>query len=138
VAPLDYLAGRQSREEYVARFVPEFPVVDYANQALPDDAGLYLAFLGTRSYYCRRRFTYDYYFSGVTLRQYLEASDDAGEVLARFRGDGITHMIAADELLSRFLLDNLDRPTLERWQMFASTHLTRQTSAQGVSLYAIN
>lgn len=138
VEPLAYLAGGESREEYLARFVPEAPVVEYANRSLPADARLYLAFLGTRSYYCRRPFTYDYYFSGLTLRRYVESSGDASEVLERFRGDGITHMIAADELLGRYLIDNLDSPSLERWQMFATNHLTRETSAQGVSLYAIN
>jgi hypothetical protein len=138
IDPVAYLSGRESRTAYVARFVPELPVVEYANQTLPPSARLYLAFLGTRSYYCRRPFTYDYYFSGVTLRRYLESSDDAGEVVERFKGDGITHMIAADELLARYLTDNLDAPALERWQMFAANHLTRETSAQGVSLYAIN
>jgi len=138
VDPLAYLGGEESRDEYVARFVPEFPVIEYANHALPADARLYLAFLGTRSYYCRRPFTYDYYFSGVTLRRYLESSGDPAEVVERFRDDGITHMVAADALLGRFLEDNLDTPTLERWQVFAANHLTRETSAQGVSLYAIN
>jgi hypothetical protein len=138
IEPLAYLTGQESRMEYVARFVPEGPVVDYANRSLPADAHLYLAFLGTRSYYCRRPFTYEYYFSGLTLRRYVESSEDPAEIVQRFKGDGITHMIAADELLGRYLIDNLDSPGLERWQMFAANHLTRETSAQGVSLYAIN
>ena len=136
--PLSYLGGWVSRGEYIARFVPEFPVVDYANRNLPEDARLHLAFLGTRSYYCRRPFTYDYYFSGMTLRGWVESSDDPSDVLERFKGDGITHMIAVDELLGRYLIDSLDPPALERWQMFALNHLTRETSAQGVSLYAVN
>jgi len=135
--PLSYLGGEQTRDQYIARFVAEYPVLEIVNRDLPADARLHLAFLGTRSYYCRRPFTYDYYFSGMTVRRYVESSRDSAEVLQRFRDAGITHLVAADDLFGRYLLDNLDPPALERWQAFASAHLQRRASAQGVSLYAI-
>ena len=70
---------RRDRADYVARSF-RFPVVDYANRALPTDARLYLAFLGTRSYHCRR-LTYDYYFRRHAARL-PESSDDAAQVLS--------------------------------------------------------
>jgi hypothetical protein len=135
--PLAYLSGREDRSTYVARFVPELPVVEYANAHLPAEARLYLAFLGNRSYYCRRPFTYDTYFSGTTLLQHIERSHNPTELVGRLHADGITHMIAADELLARYLTDNLPADAADRWRAFAGAHLTRLRSDHGVSLYEI-
>jgi len=135
--PLALWTGRESRAAYVARHVPEFPVVEYANRNLPENALVYLAFLGNRSYYLARSFVYDTYYSGTTLREAAEAGETADELAARLRHRGITHLLAADGLLARYLGDNLSSAGLERWNTFAARHLVPLASHAGVTLYEI-
>ncbi len=137
VDPLAYLTGRQTRHEYISRFVPEYPVTAYANANLAADATVYLAFLGSRGYYWERPYTYDTYFSGTTIAAAIESAHDGDEIAAALRHRGISHIASADLLLVRFLSDNLTPEQYERWAQFARQHLRPIYGQEGVSLYEI-
>jgi len=137
VDPLAYLSGRQPPPDYIARFVPEYPVTAYANANLAADATVYLAFLGSRGYYWERPYTYDTYFSGTTLAAAIESASDDDEVATALRRKGISHIASADTLLARFLGDNLTPEQYERWLRFVRHHLRPVYGHEGVSLYEI-
>lgn len=137
VDPLAYLTGRQSQTEYVARFVPEYPVTVYANEHLPSQASVYLAFLGDRGYYWKCSYTYDYYYSGTTLLEAVRGARDPSGVVDALRARHIEYLAAADWLLLRFLRDNLDDAGYERWQAFAASHLRPLDRQAGFGLYQI-
>ena len=59
VRPIGYLTGQESRETYLARVLPEYPVFDYINHKLPATAKIYLLFIGRRAYYCERDYVHD-------------------------------------------------------------------------------
>ena len=88
--PLPYWRGDETREQFIARFVPEYPVATYANDHLPADATVYLAFLGQRGYYWRRPYTYDFHFSGVKLRDAVESAKEPDEIAAVLHREGIS------------------------------------------------
>ncbi|GIW40568.1 MAG: hypothetical protein KatS3mg076_1145 [Candidatus Binatia bacterium] len=135
--PLAYLLGREDRATFVTRFVPEFPVLEYANAHLPPRSRLYLLFLGTRSYYCRKPFYYETYFSGAHLLEALRTSRTERDVLGQLRSLGITHLVAGERLLSIYLATNLDDRELELWRSFAASHLRPVVGANGVHLYEV-
>jgi hypothetical protein len=135
--PLPYWRGEESREQFIARFVPEYPVATYANDHLPADANVYLAFLGQRGYYWRRPYTYDFHFSGIKLREAVESAKEPDEIAAVLRREGISHIASVDALLARFMRDNLNERGFERWRGFAAAHLHLLVHRNGVSLYEV-
>ncbi len=138
--PFAYLSGRQTRAEYVTRFVPEYPLAAYANTHLPANAVTYLAFLGSRAYYWERPFTYDNigYSEGSRLRDAARLATDARDIARRLSAGGISHLAAADRLLARSMRDNLSALELARWQQFTAQHLRLLYAANGFGLYAID
>ncbi|MBI3388576.1 MAG: phospholipid carrier-dependent glycosyltransferase [Deltaproteobacteria bacterium] len=137
VDPLPYLTGHLGRDGYIAQFVPEYAALQFANRTLPPTARLYLLFLGNRSYYCERDYFYDTYFSGVALRQHIEASTDADDLAARLRRAGLSHLLSADALLTGYLRDALSDEQRSRWDDFAQRGLRRLYSRGGFGLYEI-
>lgn len=137
MAPLAYLSGRETRSEYITRFVPEYPLSEFANRTLDSDAVVYLAFLGQRGYYWRRPYTYDYYYSGTSLRDAVRGANDAEAVSDALRHRGISHIAASAPLLGRFLKEDLSASEMERWQSFASRHLRLIRTHGSFGLYEI-
>jgi hypothetical protein len=118
IDPLDYLLGRASETDFITRFVPEYPITKYANDHLPPDAVVYLAFLGNRGYHWQRPYTYDDNFLGDTLLEATRGSstpEAIGAVLAR---KAISHVASADVLLDRYLHVNLSPEEMSRWHGF--------------------
>jgi 4-amino-4-deoxy-L-arabinose transferase-like glycosyltransferase len=137
IDPLAFLSGRQTRAEYVTRFVPEYPVAAYANQHLPRGATVHLAFLGNRGYYWRVPYHYDMHYSGTTLREMTRASDTAGGVVRALSARGITHLASVDPLLERYMHDNLKPDEYARWREFVLHHLRPLYVHDRVGLYEI-
>jgi hypothetical protein len=135
IDPLAYLLGRQAPAEYLARFVPEYPVTAYANANLPAGSSVYLAFLGSRGYYWQRRYTYDAYLSGTRLCEAVRNAGSGAEVAAILLREGITHIASADALLLDFVRNNLNDQEYARWQRFAAAHLRPLYRHNGVALY---
>ena len=135
--PQAYLFGGESRQAYVARFVPEYPVTAWANTHLPTDATVYLAFLGQRGYYWERPYTYDFHLSGIALRDAVRGSATQGEIAAALRHAGISHIASADSLLERFMRTNLDDRERERWRRFTAENLRLLWSERGIGLYEV-
>jgi hypothetical protein len=136
-SPLDYLKGRESREAYITRQLPEYPVFRYINGQLPESAKIYLLFIGRRAYYCERDYFHDGSENPWTLLRILhESVDDAG-VLARLRQMGISHLMVREDLMLRFLKDNLDPQRWKKWNAFARRSLRGVYHSGGYSLYEI-
>jgi len=139
VDPLALLTGKRSHGEFLTRFVPEYPVVEFANAHLESTSLTYQVFLGDRSYYWETPFVYDqiYYASGLRLREALSAAQDGCDVARILRGAGITHLAASEGLLVRFLEENLAADERHRWVEFQARHLRPLFRQGGYGLYEV-
>jgi hypothetical protein len=137
VDPLAYLSGRQSRTEFITRFVPEYPVTAYANAHLPAASLVYLAFLGDRGYYWNHRYTYDSYYSGIALRDTARQAADAQHIAAMLRESGTTHIACNDRLLVRYMRDNLSEMEYRCWQEFIQVYVKPMYVHKEFGLYRI-
>jgi hypothetical protein len=59
VDPLSYLTGKYSRDQYITKYRPEYPAMQYINSRLDPDAVVLFLFLGDRGYYCERKYVLD-------------------------------------------------------------------------------
>lgn len=137
MSPTSYLSGNLSRSDYITRFVPEYPLSEFANHNLSPHARVYLAFLGQRGYYWRRPYTYDFHYSGTSLRDAVREAQTAEGISDELRELGISHIAASAPLLGRYLQEDLTDTELSRWQAFASRHLRLLHSHGSFGLYEI-
>lgn len=136
-SPTDYLSGRESREHYLSRMLPDYPAFRYVNQTLPSTAKIYLLFMGRRAYYCERDYFHDPGENPWLLLHMIQAAQNRGEIQARLAGRGITHLLIREELLERFLNNNLNSDQRQVWASFTRSRLGILFHSGGYSLYEI-
>jgi len=138
VEPLAYLTGAESRDNYLSRVLPDYPAFQYVNRDLPPTAKIYLLFMGRRAYYCER----DYFHDGGELPGFLlgavRAAKDPADIHRQLTKKRLTHLLVREELLARFLRDNLSPAELSIWDGFASGHLQGLFRGNGYSVVQIH
>lgn len=138
VSPLGYLSGRESRDDYLTRMLPGYPVFRFINRSLSPSAKIYLLFMGRRAYYCER----DYFHDGGELPGLLvgaiRSAKDSARIGIPMKNQGITHLVVREDLLGQFLKFNLTPAEQSRWQEFAAGRLELLFSDRGYSLYQLH
>ncbi len=89
VAPLAYINGHTQREAYIARHRPEYTVINFANNSIPENARILGVFLGNRGYYSDREIFFDFKILAKSAKQF----DDSETIRSRLKRRGITHLI---------------------------------------------
>ncbi|MBW2614747.1 MAG: glycosyltransferase family 39 protein, partial [Deltaproteobacteria bacterium] len=102
VAPFSYLKGELSRDEYIDKYVPEYPVIRYINEKLPRNAKILFIFLGKRGYYCDKKYRLD---SGLFF-EIMKRSDSPEQVLSELKNMGITHLLIRYDIFKKWKKDN--------------------------------
>lgn len=138
VSPLEYLEGKESREAYLTRQLPEYPAFQYINQKLPSTARIYLIFIGRRAYYCERDYFHDAGDNAWVLVQMIQNAKNGREIGGKLQDMGLTHLLVREDLLTRFLSHNLAPQQRERWSSFAGNHLQALFHFRGYSVYQIH
>ncbi len=110
-----YLAGKESREEFIRRTVPAYAVTQWANGHLPPESRIYFAFIGNRVYYSERDYYYDSFWDGATLMALFTGGKDAAEIKQSLRDKGFTHLVLMDGVMRRFIESNGIVPLYEQF-----------------------
>jgi hypothetical protein len=101
--PVAYLTGKLSRDEYIAKYRPEYPAMQYINNNLQPSAKVLFLFIGDRGYYCER----DYFFGEPILGEILKNAASPDEISQRLRGSGATHLLLFHPIFERWRKDNV-------------------------------
>jgi hypothetical protein len=137
VAPMAYVTGRESRDAYLTRVLPEYPAIQYINQKLPANAKIYLLFVGRRAYYCER----DYFHDGGDLPGFLlaaiQSAKTQADVYVRLEEQRLTHFLVREDLFGRFLRDNLTPNERSVWESFVANHVRRVFLDRGYAVYQV-
>jgi len=102
VDPFPLLTGKIRREDYIAKFIPEYPALKYINNNLPANSLSYFIFLGKRGYYCDK----DYIFDINIIKHLIERAQKPEDILKGLRGKKITHLLIYYPLFGRWMNDN--------------------------------
>jgi hypothetical protein len=94
--------------------------------------------VGRRAYYCER----EYFHDGGELPGFLLAAvrsaKEPADVGRQLNAKQLTHLLVRDELLLRFLRDNLDPAQQQIWNRFASSHLEALFRDRGYSVLQLH
>lgn len=137
VSPVGYLLGKESRETYLARMLPEYPAIQYINQKLPSTARIYFVFIGRRAYYCECDYFYDAGDNPWTLLLMVQGSRNEGEIKVKLQQRGITHLLVRGDLFQRFLKHNLMTSQRETWGRFQDRSLKALFELRGYRVYEV-
>jgi hypothetical protein len=117
--------------------LPDYPAIQYINRNLPSQAKVYLLFTGNRGYYCERDYFYDTAETGQTLLRILNSPGDERQIWKGLERLGVTHLLVRQELLMRFLSDNLSPDQQERWARFGDRYLKLLFEERGYGVYEL-
>ena len=136
--PLGYLSGRESRENYLMRMLPEYAAFQYINRVAAPSAKIYLLFVGRRAYYCER----DYFHDGGDLPGFLlatiRAAKNVEQINQSLAQEHITHLMAREQLLTFFLHHNLTPEQAALWSRFTESRLEVKFRDRGHVVYQLN
>ena len=118
VDPFGYLSGTLSRDEYIDKYRPEYPVIRYINENLDLHDKILFLFMGKRGYYCDREYVLDMVSNRSLLRQLVKRSRKPEEIVQGLRGNGITHMLIRYDVFDRWVKDE-DHFTIRDQELLA-------------------
>jgi hypothetical protein len=136
--PLGYLTGRESRETYLTRMLPEYAAFRYIDRETPPSVKIYLLFIGRRAYYCERDYFHDSGDLPGVLLDAVRNAKTADQIARSLKQMGITHLMMREDLLAAFLNNNLTPDHARVWNEFAMTRLQPVFHERGYSVYQLN
>jgi hypothetical protein len=98
VKPLSYLFGSVTREQYITRFRPEYPVIQYANDHLKHNSTVLCLFLGNRGYYMNFKPIFERPFKEGILATILFSPSQNNSLRNGLLGKEISHILLRDDL----------------------------------------
>jgi 4-amino-4-deoxy-L-arabinose transferase-like glycosyltransferase len=113
VDPLSYISGTLDRDAYISKYRSEYPVLQYVNRSLTQNAKILGLFMGNRRYYCDRELVFG---ESLLTRAVMgaESTERIGEMIAK---QGFTHMIVRFDLFKQWSggLDETERKLLVQY-----------------------
>lgn len=122
VAPIEYLSGEISRDDYISRYRGEYRAMVFMNENLPEDARVLFIFIGNRGYYCDREYIYDMQGTRSSFEDLVNGSMDAFEVNRELGLRGTTHMLVDVGVFERWAGEKFDSEKIGLIQDFLTNH----------------
>lgn len=123
IDPFSYITGRLNRDEYLSKHLPEYPVMQYANNNLPDSSKILCLFLGWRGYYLDRPHFFDSYGIQNLLLSWLQKPGSSVDtILQNLQGQHISHLLVRADLTGQWLY-NAESHQQELWNQLSKNHL---------------
>jgi len=135
IDPFSYLSGNLTRDEYLAKQIPEYPLLQYINTKLPNSAKILCIFMGWRGYYVNRSHWFDYHGNADGLLAWLKQSGmTAAKIGQRLAEKGTSHLLIRQDLFYN-QLRNEEISTQQLWAEIEQRHLLPLTSHLNYTLY---
>jgi hypothetical protein len=89
---ISFLSGRLDRKAYLRMKIHDYDAYEYMNRYLPQNALVMFLYTGNDGYYLDRRYIYDSYYLGYTIKSLLRKAANGGQVAHELKKMGITHL----------------------------------------------
>jgi hypothetical protein len=135
IDPFSYLSGRLSRDEYLAKQIPEYPLLQHINSKLPESAKILCIFMGWRGYYINRPHSFDQQGNADGLLAWLKQRGMTAEKIGqRLHEKGFSHLLIRRDLLYNQLRQE-EINTQQLWMELGQRHLQPLSSHLYYTLY---
>lgn len=122
VEPFGYLAGKVTRDAYITRYRPEYPLMQYANRHLSEDDRILFIFMGKRGYYCDRPYLLDGDTGPSLMARIVNRSNTPEEIASNLRESRITHLMLQSDIFSRWIREDFSPEKGRLFTAFLKQH----------------
>jgi hypothetical protein len=134
VDPFAYLSGQVDRDAYIVRHRPEYGVIKYANNHLPEGVKILAVFLGRRGYYSEHDMIFDFSFASKSVK----VTSDPNQLYRQFDQRGITHLMIRTDLFNQWLDSGVFNDTQRKaLKVFLANHTKLLHAERGHGLYGL-
>ena len=133
VDPFSYMGGKIGRNEYIARYRPEYRAFQYANRNLSDDVKVLALFLGNRSYYVDRELI----FGDNLFKKIVKKSNSPAIIRAEIQRLGFTHLLIRYDIFNRWAGVQFNDKEKKRLSLFLDRNLKQLFSQSGYGLFQL-
>jgi hypothetical protein len=133
VDPFSFLSGHTSRDDYIERFRPEYPVVQMANQLPVDNVKVLALFIGNRRYY----FDKDVEFALEKFKHTADIPAPAGELAKELLKSEFTHVIVGAERFKTWAKNVFKNDQLTKINQFFNADCKLVYAKNGYALFEI-
>ncbi len=106
IGPINYILGKESRDEFITRHDHSYSAIKYINANTPENAKVRLILLAGRGYYLDRIYEDDSSYGMDVIRGLAVSSTDDKSFRAYLSSLGCTHILIRVDLFHQFLRDN--------------------------------
>lgn len=138
VAPFSYLTGVLNRDEYISKYRPEYPAMQFVNKNLPADARLLLVFIGKRGYYLDREYIIDDHARINDLYRLIKNANNPSYLAAGFSEMGATHLMIQLGFFDPWVNDVFDADRRNLLRAFFKDHTSLSYSQNGVAVFQLH
>ena len=111
ISPMNYVLGKESRDEFLSRRDSSYPAMKYINTFTPENAKIRLIFLASRGYYLERIYEDSPDTGMAFIRRLVEASGSDITFRNHIHSLGYTHLLIRTDLFHGFIQNNYSSET---------------------------
>jgi len=140
INPINFLAGKETRQAFLNRHISSYPVFEYINKHLPHDSRimfLYGGKHGNDSYYLNCDYFCDYLYLSYTGKEILKRSNTPEAVRKEFLRLKITHFFINWERLQLDYSSSLSDEKNILFKNFCQSYLNLEFKHAGSYLYRL-
>ncbi len=125
INPMNYILGKESRDEFIARHLSSYPAIQYINSHTPANSRIRLIFLAGRGYYLNRIYDEGASYGIGDMSGFVANSREDGSFQAYLHSLGCTHLLVRTDLYLQYLRNNYSPETVNQLlqQMNRSTEI---------------
>ncbi len=133
-APMAYLTGKETREEFLTRHISSYPLFQSMNESLAKEAVVLFVYMRNLGYLAERRFFSDSFQEAHTLQTLIAKDASPAGLMRQFKALGITDLMVKDDFVlgERSALTPSGRAAL---QTFLDRHAHLVLAKNGYSLF---
>jgi hypothetical protein len=137
ISPVNYISGKESRDEFLTRHNSSYPAIKYINTHTPGNARIRLIFLAGRGYYLDRIYSEGASYGIGDVSGLAENSYEDRSFQAYLHSFGCTHLLVRTDSYLQYLQDNYTKETTNRLfqQMNKATEMIY--NANGYAVYRL-
>ena len=96
---LQHLLSSDSNGAYLERYYPEFSVINWINDNIPNEETTYLLYTGNKFFWFRGSAKSGGYYSGDEIARIIKSSSTATNIFTELKLRGISHLMTHDQRL---------------------------------------
>jgi hypothetical protein len=116
VDPIPFITGSISRDDYIKKYIPEYPALLFINSNLDTGTKILFIFTGKRGFYCDRDYLVDN--SMGIMKGCIRKAERPEDISEGLKKQGITHLLVDYRLFDEWVTNNFSAEKQSLTQTF--------------------